>query len=87
MIPADPIDNIDLKIFKFCTADLSEYNSFDDYYTVFQWMVAGQNIISPDLKVINDKLISFKKFKNIQGSLPITTPSITYHNFTSRKIF
>jgi TATA-box binding protein (TBP) (component of TFIID and TFIIIB) len=49
-------ENLDLKILNFLTSYLPEFTNFDDYYTVFQWIIKGQTLIT-DLEVLDSKLI------------------------------
>jgi len=52
----DIIENIDLKILNFLTSYLFEFTTFEDYYTVFQWIIKGQTLVK-DLEVVNNTLI------------------------------
>ena len=46
-------DFLDQKILRFVTSQLWEFNNFDEYYIIFQWMIKCKETITPNLKVIN----------------------------------
>lgn len=50
-------DTLDAKIIGFLKLSWWEFTNFDDYYSLFQWIIKCKEIITPDLKVIGDKLI------------------------------